>query len=214
MQARRVVRDRVQELALALELGDPLAQPRSSICRPASLRPRRAPSGGRALVVPGQPVVGDRLPRGRVRDELPVLRPDAGIAVERAEPDADDPGSGRAAAPERAAAGRAEALRPARRPAAPTRARAPRPRRSAARPAASGPEPRRPVPERRWQRVQWQYDAETERLVDLVPDAAAEAAAGQRGNVSLLIPSVGQLDAADVDPERPARGARRSRGRP
>ena len=36
------------------------------------------------------------------------------------------------------------------------------------------------VPVRRWQRVQWQYDARDERLVDLEADAAAEAAAGER----------------------------------
>src|SRR5258706_9236496 len=42
-----------------------------------------------ALGVAGQSVVGDRLPRCGVCDELTDARPDPGIAVERAHPDGD-----------------------------------------------------------------------------------------------------------------------------
>src|SRR5512133_137575 len=46
------------------------------------MSPRGSPASlGKAL----EPVVGDRLPRRRVRHELPPARPHAGVAVERAE---------------------------------------------------------------------------------------------------------------------------------
>src|SRR3954470_15724447 len=52
----------------------------------------RAPSVAHAmaaLVVAGKPILRDLLPRRRVGDELPGVRADAGVAVERAHPDAD-----------------------------------------------------------------------------------------------------------------------------
>src|SRR6476620_6605794 len=65
-----------------------------------------------ALRVPREAVVGDRLPGGGVRDELVPLRTNAGIAVERPQPDAHRAAS-RVPAPERAPADGAEALREA-----------------------------------------------------------------------------------------------------
>lgn len=42
-----------------------------------------------AVLVPGQSVLGDRLPRRGVGDELADAWPDPWIAIERAHPDAD-----------------------------------------------------------------------------------------------------------------------------
>src|SRR3954453_9816276 len=70
-------------------------------------------SGRRARAALGeafQVVVRERLPRRGVRDELPVGRADAGVAVERAEPDADHLVILWMSAPERGAAVRAEEL--------------------------------------------------------------------------------------------------------
>src|SRR4029079_14611004 len=74
--------------------------------------PSRA-SAGFAFRVALEAVVGDRLPLAGVVDEGVPLRPEPVARVEEPEPDASDlPGVG-VLAPERAAAGRAEALRPA-----------------------------------------------------------------------------------------------------
>src|SRR5919201_1150101 len=68
--------------------------------------PRRPP-----LLVPRQAVVRERFPRRRVRDELAVLRANPGIVVEGAEPHRDHVRIVGAAAPQRGAARRAELLR-------------------------------------------------------------------------------------------------------
>ena len=70
-----------------------------------------APLRRKPFRVARKAVVGDRLPLGRVRHELPVARPDARVLVEGAHPDARDLLRVRANAPERRAAGRAERLR-------------------------------------------------------------------------------------------------------
>ena len=109
---------------------------------------------GRALVVVRQPVVRDLLPVRRVRDELPVLRADARVAVEGAEANADHLGVVGVAAPELRAARGAELLgeavsgRQAR-----TRS-SPETIRSA--PGATRAWAEAAVPDLRWQRVQWQ----------------------------------------------------------
>ncbi len=68
---------------------------------------------GHALVVARQAVVGDRLPGRGVGDELAGARPDAGIAVDRAETHADELAGLGIADEQRRAAGRAEDLAPA-----------------------------------------------------------------------------------------------------
>jgi hypothetical protein len=83
---------------------------------PSGWRPTSWPAAlgdlrGAPLREPRQSVVRDRLPRCRVRDELAVLGPHAGIGVEQAEADSHRRRRG-IAAPERASARAAEALRP------------------------------------------------------------------------------------------------------
>src|SRR5690349_7825446 len=62
------------------------------------------------LAVAHRPVVGDLLPRDRVVEVLAVGRPDAGIAVERAQAQALPVAVVGIEAPQRRAAGRAERL--------------------------------------------------------------------------------------------------------
>src|SRR6185503_7230606 len=50
----------------------------------------KASAFGAALVEAGQAVVRDRLPDGRVRDELASLHADAGITVDHSHPDQRD----------------------------------------------------------------------------------------------------------------------------
>jgi hypothetical protein len=105
-----------------------------------------------------QPVVGDRLPRHGVGDELPPRGPDAGVAVEGAEPDRGHVRVLRVPAPERAAAGAAEDLHEAvRRPVVGDQLLAGD---DAQRAGTMPPETDAAVPVRRWQRVQWQYPAD------------------------------------------------------
>src|SRR5712691_850886 len=65
---------------------------------------------GSSLRVAGEAVVRKSLPRRGVGDELAVARPDPGIAVERAEADADELRTIRVPAPQRRAARGAEEL--------------------------------------------------------------------------------------------------------
>lgn len=60
--------------------------PRLLAAAPAPAR-AQAPSAAARFPVAGQAVVGDRLPRRGGVHELPVLRPDAGVGVERAQAD-------------------------------------------------------------------------------------------------------------------------------
>src|SRR5215216_339309 len=57
-------------------------------CAPREHRHRLSSELRPALRIPWEPVLRDGLPRRRVLDELPVLRPNARIAVERPEADA------------------------------------------------------------------------------------------------------------------------------
>src|SRR5205823_4023549 len=99
-------------------------------------------------------VVRQRLPGSGVGDEGPVRGPDAGIAVDRAEPDADHLGILGIAAPERAAAGRAEHLHEAVRRAVVLHELLACRMRSE--PGTTRADAEAAVPVRRWQRVQWQ----------------------------------------------------------
>src|SRR5205809_4015394 len=78
---------------------------------PDSVSSRRASSGRTSLREARKAVVGNRLPRYGVRDELSVLRPDSRIRVERAHPDADHLRIFPRAAPHRRPATRAEDFR-------------------------------------------------------------------------------------------------------
>src|SRR5436305_575674 len=82
--------------------------------QPAALRGVRARDLARAAALKAlEPVVRQRLPRRRRLEPLAVARPDARVAVERAEPDADHLGVVGAAAPEQRPARRAKHLREA-----------------------------------------------------------------------------------------------------
>src|SRR5215212_9938084 len=79
-------------------------------CAPREHRHRLSSELGPALRIPWEPVLRDGLPRRRVLDELPVLRPNPRIAVERPEADARRLAPARRPAEERGSALRAEPL--------------------------------------------------------------------------------------------------------
>src|SRR3954471_21028805 len=148
--------------------------------QPAALRGVRARDLARAAALKAlEPVVRQRLPRRRRLEPLAVARPDARRAVERAEPHADHVRIVRAPTPERRAARGAEHLREA------LAARAP-----LAQQLLAGHDAERARSDarlRRGGRARASLAALAvagargdERRRDLVTDAAAVAAAGQR----------------------------------